>query len=319
MKRRKKWKKHYILIILAGIFFVGTLWQSIMTKIESNRYPPVGGFVDLGSYQAHYYNKGEGKITYVFITGSGTPCAYTDFFHIQNELAKTGQTISFDHAGSGWSSNTEEKRDNINFVKELSILIDKVANDNPVILVCHSLGSLEAIAYAQRYGDRVRGIIFLDAGSPEYYRDYSELAAKMLNRGTAFLRTIGMNRLLGEIGVLLPLYGENIRNNKLPEDIAKIDKVMYYRLVGNVSTLDTINQMNENADAICKGKKLGKLPILVLSSDSDQKWNTVQEELTAWSSESKHITVKESSHYIHWSKDKEVLQYIEDFSKNNIK
>ncbi len=103
-----------------------------MTIIESNRYPPVGEFVDLGSYQAHYYKKGEGKITYVFITGSGTPCIYTGFFHLQNELA-----------------------------------------------------------------------------------------AKMLNRGTAFLRTLGINRLLGEIGVLLPLYGENIRNSKLLEGIAK--------------------------------------------------------------------------------------------------
>ncbi len=123
----------------------------------------------------------------------------------------------FDHAGSGWSSNTKTTRTIENMVDELSILIDTIVPNKPIVLLCHSLGSLEAIGYAQMNPKKVEGIIFLDSGSPEFYSTDSELFAKIINRGSAFIRTIGMNRLLGELGVLSPLYGENIRNQSIPE------------------------------------------------------------------------------------------------------
>lgn len=86
-------------------------------------------FFILGTYQMHYYSQGEGDVAFVFITGSGTPCAYTDFYMLQNRLSEVGQTVTFDHAGSGWSSETEAERSIENLVKELSILIDTSVPD----------------------------------------------------------------------------------------------------------------------------------------------------------------------------------------------
>ncbi|GEM_PF-6620194 len=39
----------------------------------------------------------------------------------------------------------------------------------------------------------------------------------------------GINHLLGEPGLLFPTYGENIRNQQLPDDPKSLDKAMYYR------------------------------------------------------------------------------------------
>ncbi|MDO5294996.1 MAG: alpha/beta hydrolase, partial [bacterium] len=112
----KKWSV-IILLLVAGI-----VWQYIMVRVEQKKYPPVGQYVDVGTYQAHCYSEGAGDIAFVFITGSGTPCAYTDFYALQSKLSENGVTISFDHAGSGWSEETNEKRSINHLVKELSII-----------------------------------------------------------------------------------------------------------------------------------------------------------------------------------------------------
>lgn len=162
---------------------------------------------------------------------------------------------------------------------ELTILIDTIAPNKPIVIICHSLGSLEAIRYAQSNPENVKGIIFLDCGSPEFYSTDSELLAKIMNRCTAFLRTIGFNRLMGELGYFLPIYGENRRNKNLPERIKDIDQVMFYRLAGNADSMNMIGLINENAATVLEGPLLGEVPILVLSSDSGDDWNKVQSQL----------------------------------------
>ena len=175
----------------------GAVWQAVMANIEHSKYCAVGDFADVGAYQVHYYLKGSGNTAFVFIAGSGTPCAYTDFYFLQNTLSAKGLTVTFDHAGSGWSSSTDSPRTIENLTNELAVLIDTVAPDRPVVIICHSLGSLEAIRYTQMNPEKVKGIIFLDSGSPEYYSTDSELLATMINRGTALLWTLGFNRLMG--------------------------------------------------------------------------------------------------------------------------
>ena len=319
MKRKTRLKRLIILVLLIMLLLLGVIWQSVMVHIERETYTAIGKYADLKAYQAHYYSKGDGDVAFVFITGSGTPCAYTDFYALQNELSTIGQTITFDHAGSGWSTDTETARTIENLVNELSILIDTVAPNKLMYLLCHSLGSLEAIGYAQAHPERVAGIIFLDSGCPEFYSTDSELLAKTINRGSAIIKTVGINRVLGELGLLLPIYGENIRNQQLPDNLKSLDKAMYYQFAGNSASLDTIKRINENAMKVLAGPSLGQIPILVLSSDSGDEWNDVQMQLASWSESRKQITVNDSEHYLYWSNYDEVENYIGEFVKDNLK
>lgn len=221
--------------------------------------------------------------------------------------------VTFDHAGSGWSSSTDSLRTIENLTNELSVLIDTVAPNKPIVIICHSLGSLEAIRYTQTNPEKVNGIIFLDCGSPEFYSTDSELLAKIINRGTAFLRTIGFNRLMGELGWFLPTYGENSRNKNLTEIVKDIDKAMFYRFAGNADSINTINLINENAATVLKGPLLGKVPILVLSSDGGKGWNKVQIQLASWSENSELVMIKNAEHYLYWSDYDQVSDCIESF------
>ncbi|MCI6730319.1 MAG: alpha/beta hydrolase [Clostridiales bacterium] len=276
----KKIKKFIFPILLILCLVAGTIWQSAMTQIEKSKYCAVGNYVDLGAYQAHYYSKGSGDTAFVFITGSGTPCAYTDFYALQNMLSAKGQTVTFDHAGSGWSSNANSPRTIENMTNELTVLIDTVAPNKPIVIICHSLGSLEAIQYTQT--------------NPEK-------------------RTIGLNRLMGELGCFLPVYGENSRNKNLPEIVKDIDKEMFYRFAGNADSINTINLINENATTVLKGPLLGDVPILVLSSDGGDDWNKVQIQLASWSENSEQVMLKKSEHYLYWSNYEQVSDCIESF------
>lgn len=299
--------------LLVCTLIVGFVWQSVRVKNEKAMYVPQGEYVDLKAYQAHVYSKGQGDVTICFISGSGTPCAYTDFFMLQNKLTDRGQTITFDHAGSGWSDGTQMPRTIDNLVGELSELLDTIAPDKSVIFICHSLGSLEAIGYAQMNPEKVKGIVFMDSGSPEFYSTDSELLAKAMNRGIAFIRSFGIARLLGNLGILLPVYGEDDRNAKLSGMMKELDKAMYYRYAGNSSTLSNIKWMNENAKQVLEGPHLEDTPILVLSSDSGEEWNGVQTELLSWSNNSVQIKLKDSRHYLHWSNEDVVEACINEF------
>ncbi|MBP3886824.1 MAG: alpha/beta fold hydrolase [Cellulosilyticum sp.] len=281
--KKQQIRKRYIIGFLGMCLVLSSIWELSRAKNELKEYKPVGQMVDVGTYEAHCYTKtnvkNEAEYAFVFITGSGTPCAYTDFYRLQEQLSAYGQTITFDHAGLGWSINATTPRKVESLVTELATIIETLAKDKKVILLCHSLGSLEAIGYAQTYPEQVKGIIFLDSGSPEFYSTDSELMARVMNRSFALGRASGLNRLLGKCNVFLPLYGEHLRNHQLPEKISTLDEIMYYHYTGSLSTYKSIGDMNKNAKSVLEGNDLGDMPIFVLSSDSGKAWQKTQEEL----------------------------------------
>ncbi len=129
------------------------------------------------------------------------------------------------------------------------------------------------------------------------------------------MRTVGLNRLMGTMGVLLPLYGENTRNKNIAEEIKSLDKAMFYRYTGNPDSLNTIKLINENAEAIMNGPTLANIPVLVISSDNGDEWKNVQLQLVSWSENSEQVTIKDSEHYIYWSNLDRVVEEIEAFLK----
>lgn len=311
--KMKKWKRYIIIVAIVFLCIVGGIWQRITSRKELEQYVYPGVLVDTGSYLAHCYSYGTGEKTIVFIAGSGTPCAYTDFYYLQEELGKKYQTISFDHAGFGFSTTTDLKRELNYLVKELSKIIEQLSQNEKVILVAHSLGALEAIGYEQQNPEKVEGIVFLDGGSPQFYAHDSEVKSILLNRAAAMARTVGITRLFGVTGIHLPLYGDAVRQKELPQEIAALDKAMFNHYSGSSHNLSNITNIKENAEYINKQIKIG-VPVLVISSDQGGKaWASTQNELCEWSEIYKHITLDHSNHYVHWSNKEEVIKSIDEF------
>lgn len=311
IKKRKRKIKYVVLVLF--LLITGFIWQALMQKHEWEEFEAVGEIVSVNSHDMHAYIQGDGNVSVVFIAGSGTPCSYTDFYSLQKELIPYAKTLSFDHAGYGWSEKTDIPRTIDNLANELKELLYKTGIEDQSVLVAHSLASLEVIRFAQLYPEAVKGIVFLDSGSPEFYNTLSERQSKLLNRTSALLRVSGLNRVLGNVGIKLPVTGENIRYPLLPSNIKKIDVAMYYRYIGNTYNISSIDLINENAEVVLDGGILNNIPILVLSSDSGDSWKQVQKQLASWSENSKEITLKKSDHYIHWTNKDEVVNEIVEF------
>lgn len=120
----------------------------------------------------------------------------------------------------------------------------------------------------------------------------------------------GIARAFGNFGIRLPLVGENVRYRSLPEEVKAADRVMYYAKLGNKNNLNAIANLNENAETVIKGGPLKDIPLIILSSDGDKKWNESQKKLAEWSNQSKQETLSGAGHYIHWTNEETVIDIL---------
>ncbi|MDR0267804.1 alpha/beta hydrolase [Paenibacillus sp.] len=317
IRKRKLRLGAKLLFIFLLLLVIGAVWQKVMMDMELRKYPPKGHIYRINSHDIHLYGTGKGESTIVFIAGSGTPSALTDFYYLQSQLQPYARTISYDHAGFGWSETTNIPRTIDTVAEELHELLHKAGEKAPYILVGHSLASLEALRYAQKYPDEVNGILLLDGGSPEYYAQDSEMRSYVINRVFAGFRATGMVRALGNVGLLLPFTGENIRNKQLPDEIKSLDAAMYYNHIGEYSNVDAIKNIHANAQSVIEGGHLKDIPLIILSSDTGEDWVKSQKQLMNWSNDSYQETLPHSEHYIHWSNREEVLGKVLETLKLN--
>ncbi|WP_159881783.1 alpha/beta fold hydrolase [Paenibacillus puerhi] len=304
--------KHAALILATSFLIIGAIWQTMMLQKESRLFLPQGEIYSVNSHDRHVYGVGEGKPTLVFVAGSGTPSAFTDYYELQSELMPYARTVSYDRAGFGWSEPTKIPRTVDILVEELHELLQKANETPPYILVGHSLGALEVIHYAQTYPSEVQGILVLDGGSPEYYAHESEMKSYFINRVMAGLRVTGVARALGNAGLLLPFTGENLRYERLPNEVKALDAAMFYKHLGESGNLSFIKNMSENAQLVMDRGYLKDIPLVILSSDSGKSWEKVQQQLLHWSNDSYQETLPQSQHYIHWSNKEAVITKILD-------
>ncbi|UZW15127.1 alpha/beta hydrolase [Clostridium pasteurianum] len=310
-KRKFKIPQDIILIIIIILLF-GIVWQWVMVEKERNILLAKGEIFNINKHNMSIYSTGIGRDTVILIPGSGTPSSFTDFYTIQMELQSYAKTVSFDRAGFGWSEKTDIPR-TINILsEELHELLEKSGQTPPYILVGHSLASLEVIHFAQKYPTEVKGIVLLDGGSPEFYANDSESKSYILNRVSAVLRVTGIARAFQNLGVKLPFVGENLRYNRLPSDIKKIDIAMYYKYLGNTNNLQYIKNINENAKEVIKNGHIKNIPLTIVSSDSNDSWTKTQKELLSWSNHSFQETLHNSGHYIHWSNTDYIVKKIKE-------
>lgn len=312
---RKLYRKRIfrVLIIVFIILTVGISWQDNMSFSENKKYDPPGQLIEVNNHKIHIYAEGKGSPSVVFTTGSGTPCAYTDYFLIQHEISKTTRAISYDRPGFGWSDSYKIPSTIDAQVNELHELLRKAGEEPPYILVGHSLSSLEVIHYAQKFPEEVSGIVLIDGGNPIFYANYSEPTALALNRIFKVIRVTGLARALGTIGVFPPLLGEDQRHKLLPREVQQVDRVMFYNKLGQETSRNALRNLNENAETVVEGGKLGDIPLIVLTAgESANEWKESQIQLMSWSNNSIHEEIVGASHYIHWSNPDIVVERIQE-------
>jgi len=224
-------------------------------------FPPPGRFVTVDGARLHLWCIGQGTPTVVLEPGlGGTTLTWS---WLQPELAKFTRVCSYDRPGLGWSEALDTPRTGRSQARTLHKLLTAAGETGPFVMVGHSLGGAYARLYRSQFRNEVQGLVLLDSvqagycermpGAHELIRD---LAAQLaLCRRTARLHLAGL---------LLPMPASAYL---LPEPVQPAVKT-FLNSPRHLSAMQLEAEgWMETMEQAAKLRPLGRLPLLVLSSD----------------------------------------------------
>ncbi len=195
------------LIILAGLIIL-LLSVSLYGRIaalswERTHYPP-GRLISAAGTRLYVRVKGTGLPVVVIESALGSPGA--EWWHIQDELAKTTTVVTYDRAGYGWSRPGTRPRTAHQVVEELHTLLQNADLPGPYILVGHSQGGLYMQLFGRLHPDEVISAVFLDPLSSDNRRFKAELKPEVYKNSQVdkppTIKTLATLQRLGLIRVL---------------------------------------------------------------------------------------------------------------------
>ncbi len=173
MKRVLKWITLGIVILLVLLIGGSFVNHTIRSAQEETLYPPPGQMVAVGDHKLHVYSEGEGSgegpLTLVFLSGSGTSAPTLDFKALYSRLSDEYRIAVVERAGYGWSEIGDTPRDIDTVLAETRLALQLAGESPPYVLFPHSMAGLEALYWANRYPDEVAAIVGLDPALPEIY------------------------------------------------------------------------------------------------------------------------------------------------------
>ena len=326
-----KWTK------IIGLGFLGTAailalsgmaYQTICTKLDKRRYPPIGKMVDIGGYSLHINYQGNKGPTVVLDSGQG--CNSLDWALVQPSLAEFTRVCSYDRAGYGWSDESPKERSAGNMVDELHSLLHKADIPAPYILVGHSLGGVNVRLYASRYPDEVAGVVLVDSS----HEDQLDKMPKMdLPSGTSLLwmSRLGISRLFSNNAkrkeLLKNVYGD------LPEETQKIRNALGESTTSLKTALGEAFALPKSLlELKSSGGMLNDKPLIVITAcktmsaegtgiskeqmdDIYSIFQDLQKDLVTKSTNSKHVFAEKSDHMIPYNQPEIIVDSVQNIIK----
>ena len=166
-------------------------------------HPPRGEMIDIGGRRLRLVRAGERSDKPVVMLECGAFGCAADWAVVQERLARRGvYSLAYDRAGLGYSDPGPVPRDGRAIAADLEALLAHAGEIGPLIMVGHSMGGLLLRVFVGRNRDRVKGVVLVDAVTPETIEAPTAARAihayrramKLVGRwaGVGFMRPVAM-------------------------------------------------------------------------------------------------------------------------------
>jgi pimeloyl-ACP methyl ester carboxylesterase len=238
------------------------------------------GKFDVGPYDLYIHCLSTGSPTVILEAGWGDES--TTWTQVQPVIAKFTRVCVYDRVGLGQSDPGPEPRAYHLAMTDLHNLLEKAKIEDPYILVGHSLGGMYMLLFTHRFPSEVEGLILVDSSHPDSFE--LSLAA-------------------------MP-----------PASPSDSESVKFYREWFSSAKKDT----SMRSEYLEPGS-LGDLPLIILTAPNktraedfpeelnkkfNQIWFDLHLELVELSSNSTHIVIEDSDHFIHHDRPETVIDSI---------
>ena len=292
----------FIVIILFILFVMLISFgnHKIKLKKEEKLFKTNGKIVEVNNHNINVYISGNSNsdITLVFMSGAGTCSPTLDFKTLYSLFENDYQIAVVEKAGYGFSDISDIDRDIDTILFETRESLNKAGvKSNKYILFPHSMSGIEALYWANKYPDEIKGIVGLDPAVPKAYENMkiNSLLFNLAKIGA----DIGLTRFIPSI----VNSSSAIKDGKLTDEEKELYRIIFYRRTATISMLNETKSIKENA------KKLEKIdttnvPMLFFASNGDGTGYSKEE----WrkfiidyidSKQNGNYKILDCSHYIH--------------------
>lgn len=324
--------------IVCFVMLAGAVYQFQKTTADLTAFPPPGRVISVNGVNIHLFCMGSGFPTLILEAGLGENSL--SWHPVQSKLAQNMRVCSYDRPGLGWSDPIDAPIQVEDVAKNLHTLLSNAGISPPYVLVGHSRGGIYVRAFYRLFPAEIRGIVLVDSAHEQgpmhqypyaawdYWKQAVQIAiAEPLSR-------VGLVRLMG-------IADASRRPSPLPAEVLAAKTAVQNRTDTVRAAVNEIAVMRQSLRATSPPPtSLGNLPLLVLTAGNliDQSLvereaeksgkdietekalarihQTEQDDLAGLSSNSRHIIVKNSGHFIMQDRAEEFVSSVSEFVKS---
>lgn len=300
---------YIVIIILTFILIRNRMW----IIHEKRNIKPYGSMIKYHKDYISYVEIGNGKKNLILMSGYGEPSPYIDFKPLINHISKEDYTIYvIEPCGYGCSSFTKRKRTIEEFNNEINAVVEKREIKN-FTFVCHSLSGIYALAYMNKYPEKVKSFIGIDCSVPEQIKDKKSW---LINVIYAYYRKV--LRDLGIFKFISSNTDESLLPNISNHNWSSSDEI-YIRMLNAVNTsnsnlIEEIKNLHHNLKSV-RDLHYTVPSLLFISEESStrlKEWKDFHIRVLNTEYHNQIIELA-GSHYLHYKYAKEIANYIDCF------
>ena len=289
------------LLIIAGLLGLLLLLSWVNHRIQLAReeaiYQPMGKQVAVNGHSMNVYTEGNGEVTLVFLSGSGTCSPVLDFKSLYSLLSSRYRIAVVERAGYGFSEDTNLSRDLDTVLSETRQALSAAGLSAPYIVCPHSMSGIEALYWAQQYPEEVTAIIGLDMAVPEAYGEMEiNLFAMQLS---SFAARVGLTRWIPGLAE-----SDAIRHGTLTQEEKDLYRAVFYRSTLTTAMRNETKEIKASAETVANGGPVD-VPLLMFASDGsggtgfdEQTWRGFQHNFAAVLPNAQVVEL-DCPHYVH--------------------